>query len=95
MKTLFLVFLLFDLALVTPIASLCHNHEIDGEYHDGCSACRFDLQTLGDDPEEIAISMDAKHSLTRSGGALEIQSICREDQSLLAIKLTRAPPSNF
>ena len=92
-KILFIVLFLFHFIAVTPFASLCHNHEIDGEYHDDCLACRWEVQSLGDDPHTNTKFIVSAHMDQKVDQHCEISTILPKDQPLHNTDHSRAPPS--
>ena len=92
-KILFIVRFLFHFIAVTPLASLSHDHEIDGEYHDNCPACRWEVQALGDDPQTNTVFIDLVNPFYQSGRHYVIRLILLKDQSILTADHSRAPPS--
>ena len=94
-KLLFIVLFLIHFIAVTPLADLGHDHEIDGEYHDDCPACRWQVQALGDDPQANTVSIDVVKPFNPSDRHHVIQSILPKEQILLPGDPSRAPPFSF
>ena len=94
-KLLFIVLFLIHFTAVTPLADLCHDHEIDGEYHDDCPACRWQVQALGDDPQANTVSLDVVNPFNPPGRHHVIRPILQKDQILLPGDPSRAPPLIF
>jgi hypothetical protein len=97
LKETFVVCVLSYFAVVTPLAGLCHNHEIDGAYHDDCPACRFGVQALGDDPRDSATSLSAAHThiLYRIERCYDVFENSLKDQDFISTTYSRAPPREF
>ena len=93
LKILFTILFLFYFIAATPLASLCHNHEIDGDYHDDCPACRWEVQSLGDDPQTNTEFIALARPYQKPGHHCVTQRFLAIDQPILAADHSRAPPS--
>jgi hypothetical protein len=91
LNTAFTSIPIFNLLFVGVLVELCHDHEIDGAFHYDCPACRYENQSVANDPREIAGSTQSSFSLPGVGIYIPIQPVIR-GQIVPTSHQSRAPP---
>jgi hypothetical protein len=90
-KKILFVFLLTVYIFVGFVAGYCHDHEIDGSFHDNCPACQWEIQTYDND-RGVDSSLHIVVDLTYSIHVFKIIPFFSTSQDYYSVKTSRAPP---